>query len=107
MLSFIFPAVNIHPDNQSVVYGSDVIFTCTVQSLGRPSSVVWSTRTTTNLGSQSNFTTTSSTHVNTLALSDVTLSYSGTYICTVIFGGKEFNATTELDVYGKCIVFLY
>ena len=105
MLFFIFPAVNTIPGEQNAVYGSDVTFTCIVQSLAKPSSVIWSTTTTKNLGSQSNFTTTSSTHVSTLILSDAVLSYTGTYTCTVIFGGEQFNATTELVVFGKFIVF--
>ena len=104
---FISPAVKTIPGEQNAVYGSDVNFTCIVQSLlAKPSSVTWSTTTTKNLESQSNFTTTtSSTHVSTLILSDVVLNYSGTYTCTAIFGGKQFNATTELVVFGKFIVF--
>ena len=44
-------------------------------------------------------------HSSTLTLQQVTLEYTGTYICTAENEGEEINARITFDVFGKVSIY--
>ena len=86
--------------NQSIIYNSNINFTCKVYSLTAPN-ITWSTNAISSISSQPVVKSSTNTYVSTLILTQVTYNNNGTYTCNATNEGGENITTASLDVYGK------
>ena len=86
--------------NQSIIYNSNVNFTCKVYSL-TAANIIWSTNATSSISSQPDVMNSTNTYISTLILPQVTYDNKGTYTCKATNEGGENITTASLDVYGK------
>lgn len=100
IVPFLVPTVLISPGSQSVIYESNVTFTCAVHSL-TASNITWSTNATSFISSQPMVTTSNNTYNSVLTLTQVTFDNIGTYICIATNERGKNATTTSLYVYGK------
>ena len=86
--------------DQSIIYNSNVNFTCKVYSLTAPN-ITWSTNAKSSISSQPVVMDSTNTYTSTLILTQVTYNNEGTYTCTATNEGGDNITTASLDVYGK------